>query len=68
MRWECCREGHFLVFPQMTLMYVQDDETLHLRGIDTCIYHRIGITTHRNANIDVREQASSAPWRVRAQI
>lgn len=68
VNWECCCEGHFLVFPQMTLMYVQEVVTLHVRGIDACIYDYVGITTHGNANIDVREQANSAPQCVRAQI
>ena len=52
----------------MTLMYVQEDETLRVRGMDTCIYHGVGTPTLRNADIDVRERVNSAPQRVQALI
>lgn len=45
-------------------MYVQEGETLHMRGIDMHIYYGIAITTHRNINIDFREQANSAPQQI----
>lgn len=46
----------------MVLMCMQEDETLCVRGTDACIQHGVGITAHRNVNIDFREQ------RVRAQV
>lgn len=54
VHWDCCLEGHSLLSPWMTLMYIQEDKILHIRGIDTCKNHSVVVTTYRNVNIDFK--------------
>lgn len=38
----------------MTLMYIQEDKTLHVKDTDARICHSVAVTTHRNVNIDFK--------------